>query len=95
MDVRLPRLSTHRPCSGMRVLELKPSVPLGPLQTSGDQAPRGQISPRAFAPQGALDPALNTRPRFTGAQSLSPLSAPQVILGPPEPRPGKSTAAPL
>ena len=93
MDVRLPRLSTHRPCSGMHVLELKPSVPLGPLRTPGDRAPRGQISACVFAPQGTLDPALYPRPRFYRSAIAKPLSAPQVILGAEEtPLPPRATA---
>ena len=78
MDVRLPRLSTQVACCGMRVLELKPSAPLGPLRTPGNQAPRGLISACVFAPQGTLDPALYPRPRFYRSAIAKDLSPPEI-----------------
>ena len=56
MDVRLRKCSTHRPRGSMCVSELKPSALFGPLQTPGNQAPRGQFSPCAFGPQGTHGP---------------------------------------
>ena len=77
MEANLRRLCTHRPRRGRRVLEFERSGPIGPLQTPGDQAPGGQISPCGIGPcegygPGPLAPDPLSRAPSPLHQSLIP-----------------------